>query len=78
MINQALDAWSVDSFANQNEEARSMYVKSQALAALGKSEAAGHVRKRAVDSYNAITRQKCDMNAVSLADFDVLMPFWSR
>ncbi|KAJ6786836.1 hypothetical protein PWT90_02665 [Aphanocladium album] len=78
VINQALDAWAVDPLANQNEEARSMFLKSHALAALGKAEAARHVRKRAVDLYNSITKQKCVVNSVTTADFDDIMPFWSR
>ncbi|KAJ3497957.1 hypothetical protein NLG97_g1500 [Lecanicillium saksenae] len=78
VINQALDAWAIDPLANQNEESRSMFLKSQALAALGRAEAARHVRKRSVDLYNSIAKQSRDMNSVTMADFDDLMPFWSR
>ncbi len=78
LINEAITAWGVDPLANHNEEARTIYLKSRALAALGKSETATRLRNEAIMKYNAITRETKDADTISMEDFDRIVPFWSR
>ncbi|OAA52886.1 tetratricopeptide repeat domain containing protein [Cordyceps fumosorosea ARSEF 2679] len=78
LINDALNVWSLDPLANQNEEARTVYLKCRAMAALGRSETAMRLRDKAIMLYNAITTESKDANTIRVADFDALVPFWSR
>ncbi|XWX00546.1 hypothetical protein V2A60_008566 [Cordyceps javanica] len=78
LINDALNAWSVDSIANRNEEARTTYLMSRAVAALGRAETAAKLRRQAIALYNDITREGKDIDTISAADFNSLVPFWSH
>ncbi|TQV91619.1 tetratricopeptide repeat domain-containing protein [Cordyceps javanica] len=78
LINDALNAWSVDPIANRSEEARTTYLMSQAVATLGRAETAAKLRRKAITLYNAITHENKDMDTISAADFNSLVPFWSQ
>ncbi|EGX89005.1 tetratricopeptide repeat domain containing protein [Cordyceps militaris CM01] len=78
LLNEALNAWGVDPLANQNEEARTLYWKSRAVAALGRAETATRLRKKSILLYNDITNESKDVDTISAQDFDALVPFWSR
>ncbi|OAR01184.1 hypothetical protein LLEC1_03858 [Akanthomyces lecanii] len=78
MSNEAMTAWSVDVLANKNEEARTIYLKSRAFAAMGKSETARRLRNQSIALYNEVTKEDKNVDTICAADFDRLVPFWSR
>ncbi|KAI8951758.1 hypothetical protein F4801DRAFT_543348 [Xylaria longipes] len=78
MINEALQTWSYDAEVYRPELARTTFLKAQLLETIGKAQkanvaykVAGRLRAKIVPS------DKRDVRALSMKDFDNIVPFWT-
>ncbi|KAK2600215.1 hypothetical protein QQS21_005011 [Conoideocrella luteorostrata] len=78
MVNGALEIWFVDQSAHMNEIARTTFLKSKLLEAIGKTKEAAIALKFAYDLRQKITEDDSDVASLTTEDFDKLVGFWAR
>ncbi|KAJ5715180.1 uncharacterized protein N7483_012361 [Penicillium malachiteum] len=78
MINVALDIWSVDPSAHNNEIARSTFLKGKLFEVTGKTQKASIAFKVACRLRKQITKEDRDANCLTMQDFDEIVAFWAR
>lgn len=78
LIEDVLQAWAVDVYANDAPNARSLFLKSEILVKMGNKDAAAGPRAIAAGILKTITGKERDADSLTLADFDEVVGFWAR